>query len=1046
MVWRLALDMGTNSLGWAAFTLNVSGTVEELKDSGVRIFSDGREPSSKDRVGESLAVERRLARGVRRNRDRSLKRKRQLLNRLVKLGLMPEDVKERKALENLNPYVLRAAGVERILTPYELGRALFGLAQRRGFLSNRKSDGDDEETGKIKPKISELRAALGDQTLGQWMNCRLQAGKSIRFRGEEGDLYADRAMYIQEFDRIRDQQQAHHSLTPQNWDDIRDGNKRQGFDGIFYQRKLKPVERGRCEFFMDEYRAHKDLPAAHEFRILQEIGNLQYYDERQEKHSLNEAQREILIEKLHDQKTIPFNTIRKLKAPDGALLFPRECLFNLENGPRDKLNGHVTAIDMRKPDVLGELWNELTPDQQNDIMEMLHDAEEDSLLIKDLISGFGLSEKQAKALCKFKLSAATGHLSRKFMMRCAAIMREDHLGYDAAVREVYDDDGVFFHHSRYDVDQLLEKLPYYGSILKGSVIGGKPVDFDADENPEQHYGKINNPTVHVALNQLRKLINRLTERFGAPTEIHIELVRDLKKTAKARDKIAKQNKNFAKENERRSDIFRELHKGAVPSGLDLKKIRLWEELGSDQFSRPCPFSGKSISAAMLFNGEAEIEHILPFSRTLDNGTSNLTVAIRRANRVKANQTPYEAFANGQHADKGMIWHEISDRAKIYPPYKRWRFDADAMEKFEREGGFLARQLSDNAYISKITKRYLSHICDGNKIATIPGGLTAMMRGKWHLNSLLGDHNFKERNDHRHHAIDAFVVGLTDRSMLQKVSNNSKRSADDRVYIELPDITPWRNQLKEKLANMLISYKADHGVNGKMYKETAYGIIPPEQQDPDLKGYNLVTRKKIGSLSEKEIKAIRNHGWRRQIEQYIYEAKAVGVKLDKALIEFGKENNIKTIRILVSNQSATAIPSAPFKAYAPDSYVCVDIWQTHKGKAGEWKKGQHEWKGAFWSYAECKGGKPDKNMGKIEGKVLHPAAKFITRLFKNDVIEMEEDGEIKIMRVAGFSTTNNRIDLRPQYETDGKQRYISINVLKNLFKSKINYSEDGRRKG
>ena len=62
MLWRLALDMGTNSLGWAAFALGSAGEVENLMESGVRIFSDGREPSSKDRVGESLAVERRLAR------------------------------------------------------------------------------------------------------------------------------------------------------------------------------------------------------------------------------------------------------------------------------------------------------------------------------------------------------------------------------------------------------------------------------------------------------------------------------------------------------------------------------------------------------------------------------------------------------------------------------------------------------------------------------------------------------------------------------------------------------------------------------------------------------------------------------------------------------------------------------------------------------------------------------------------------------------------------------------------------------------------------
>jgi len=55
MTWRLALDMGTNSLGWAAFALSPSGKVGGLKDSGVRIFSDGREPSSKDRVRRELS-------------------------------------------------------------------------------------------------------------------------------------------------------------------------------------------------------------------------------------------------------------------------------------------------------------------------------------------------------------------------------------------------------------------------------------------------------------------------------------------------------------------------------------------------------------------------------------------------------------------------------------------------------------------------------------------------------------------------------------------------------------------------------------------------------------------------------------------------------------------------------------------------------------------------------------------------------------------------------------------------------------------------------
>jgi len=1046
MTWRLALDMGTNSLGWAAFSLNSFHQVGRLKDSGVRIFSDGREPSSKDRVGESLAVERRTARGARRNRDRRLKRKRQLITRLVQIGLLPEEAHARKSLETKNPYALRSTAVEHPLPPHDLGRALFHIGQRRGFLSNRKSDGDDEETGKIKPKISELRQALGDKTLGQWLYQRDKNGQSTRFRGEDGDLYADRAMYLNEFDRIRAIQEPHHSLTASDWDDLRNGNKGQAFDGIFFQRKLKPVEKGRCEFFIDEYRAHKDLPIAHEFRILQEVGNLQYYDQDQQKHDLNDEQRAAVFEKLKSQKTASFKALRSLKSTAGELIFPRGCSFNLESGPRDKLNGHATNIDMQKPDMLGEDWLTLSSAQQNDLLEILHDAADDDQLIKDLIEVFSFTKEQAKSVSKYKLSPATTHLSRKFMERCASIMREENLGYDAAVREVYDDDGVYFHHSRYDVDHLLEKLPYYGELLKGSVIGAKPADYDPIETPEQHYGKINNPTVHVALNQLRKLVNCLIDRFGPPSEIHVELVRDLKKTAYARDEIAKKNKNFAKANDGRAILFREQNNGRDPSGLDLKKMRLWEELGPDQWTRPCPFSGKIISAAMLFNGEAEIEHILPFSRTLDNGTANLTVATRQANRLKGNRTPYEAFGHNQLADQGMVWRDIAERAKSFPEHKRWRFDADAMEKFEEEGGFLARQLTDNAHISKLTKRYLSHICDQDKISTIPGGLTAMMRGKWYLNSLLGDHNYKERNDHRHHAIDAFVVGLTDRAMLQKVSNQTKRAADDRVHIDLPDITPLRNQLKDRLSSLIISYKPDHGTNGKMYKETAYGLVPPEKQDPDLKGYTLITRKKIAALTAKEIGAIRNRGWRSRLEQHIYEAKANGVKLDKALADFGRENNIKTIRILVSNQSATIIPSAPFKAYAPDSYVCVDIWQLPKSKAGKWKKGEFEWKGAFWSYADCKGETPDKNKGKIDKEPIHPAAKFITRLFKNDMIELENNGERKIMRVAGFSTTNNRIDIRPQYDTDGGQQYISLNVLKNMSLRKLHIHPDGQLRG
>jgi len=270
-----------------------------------------------------------------------------------------------------------------------------------------------------------------------------------------------------------------------------------------------------------------------------------------------------------------------------------------------------------------------------------------------------------------------------------------------------------------------------------------------------------------------------------------------------------------------------------------------------------------------------------------------------------------------------------------------------------------------------------------------------------------------------------------------------------VHIELPDITPLRDQLSERLDTIIVSYKPDHGVNGKMFNETAYGLVADEKRAPDLPSYGLVTRKKIGSLSLKEISAIRNLGWRTRVQAHVERASAAaGKKLEKKelakiLAEFGKENNIKTMRILVSNQTAISIPSAPWKAYAPDSFVCVDIWQVPKGKPGKWKTDEYEWHGAFWSYAQCKGKTPDKNNGLINGAPIHPAAKFISRLFKNDLLELVEGGQSKIMKVAGFSTSNNRIDLRPQYDTDGERKYFSINVLRETFQTKLRVSEDGR---
>lgn len=145
MRYRLALDLGSTSLGWAMVRLKDDQPAAVIK-AGVRIFSDGRNPKD----GASLAVSRRTGRAMRRRRDRLLKRKNRMAALLVQHGFFPDDMEQRKALEPLNPYELRAKGLDSPLSPAEFARALFHINQRRGFRSNRKTDKKDNDSGALK--------------------------------------------------------------------------------------------------------------------------------------------------------------------------------------------------------------------------------------------------------------------------------------------------------------------------------------------------------------------------------------------------------------------------------------------------------------------------------------------------------------------------------------------------------------------------------------------------------------------------------------------------------------------------------------------------------------------------------------------------------------------------------------------------------------------------------------------------------------------------------------------------------------------------------
>ena len=301
------------------------------------------------------------------------------------------------------------------------------------------------------------------------------------------------------------------------------------------------------------------------------------------------------------------------------------------------------------------------------------------------------------------------------------------------------------------------------------------------------------------------------KQFGRPAEIAIEFARALKHSPGKRSDIERKLACDQKQNAKRVRIIRQAvgNSGFDPSVRDLLKMRLWEELSPrDPRERRCIYSGERITRDKLLSDEVEIDHIVPFNLTLDDSLPNKIICMRYANRHKAGQTPFEAFgSNPTIYGYSYRWDEIARRAAKLRLLKQWGFAANARAKIEEHGGFMGRQLAETGWLARAANKYLAAIVDPNHVSVVPGALTSRIRRHWQLNSLLADHNHagvqdrtdhrlsltrqmefhraKNRSDHRHHAIDALVVALTDRGLF---ASAARASNDGREATEIP--LPW----------------------------------------------------------------------------------------------------------------------------------------------------------------------------------------------------------------------------------------------------------------
>ncbi len=703
----LGIDLGTNSIGWAI--VENQETSKRLLDRGVNIFQVGMKV---EKNVESPTVSKRTeARASRRKYFRQRCRKIKLLEILVEQKMCPplsdDDLKlwRTKKLfplnedfiewihtsdnDDRNPYHDRHRCLHQRLNlddeadRFTLGRALYHLAQRRGFLSNRKdpgegSDDKDSETGKVKKSISELSAemnACGCEYLGDYFYRLYGTGTRIRNR-----YTARKEHYLAEFDQICRTQQLDDALV------------RRLHNAIFYQRPLKSQKGsvGHCTFEKGKPRCNLSHPAFEQFRMLQVLNNIRIRRPGDaEFRSLNAEERQS-AEPLFYRKSKPKFEFAEIAAaiagkktprafresanPD-AVLFNYPDTFTVTGSPvtariREAFgNDYMAALRRDCKIADGKSDSQLV----NDLWHALYSFDDEDALQKWLTDNYGLSADAARKLAKplpqgyasLSLNAISKILpwllrgmrydQAVFLANLKAVLpadlwnspddREAVVEDIAAIVDDYSSNPLRKEYTLRQLicDRLLE-IPEVeprrlSRLYQPSVVEAYPAA-TADGQGRLMLGSprndgLRNPVVMRALFRLRHLVNALlaSGKIDRHTIVNVEMARELN-DANRRKAIYDYERNREKENLAYAAEIAKLYREETgrtiePTETDIQKYRLWKEQEGI-----CLYTGQQIGVADFIGADPrfDIEHTVPRSKNGADALANKTLCECRFNR------------------------------------------------------------------------------------------------------------------------------------------------------------------------------------------------------------------------------------------------------------------------------------------------------------------------------------------------------------------------------------------------------------------------------
>jgi len=961
----LGLDLGTNSIGWAI----VDKEKSEIIRMGSRIFPEGV-MNLGDGEGREISKNagRTENRGARRQFFRRRLRKRHLLRELSKNNLCPVPFSSVKIWTNkevfnhdefkdwikLNPYELRSKGINEEITLHELGRILYHMIQRRGFLSNSRSAGSDEKENSVifkgndEGKIgisSTLENIEEGKTLGSYLNS-IQPKENKPFEDNLERIrnrYTTRQMYIDEFEKLWEVQSKFHPELTNELKTILGGRRKDNYekDGVlFHQRPLRSQKHlvGNCTFEPNKTKALISAIPFEEFRVYQWVNTVECNGEK-----LNEKDRETIVNQLFSKEKVKFMALRRaLKKNDNTYQ------FNYKDD--DAIVGSHAISNFSNKKFFGPAWFDLNEKQKEDIWHVIYFFDDKEKLTKYAKEKWGFDDEKAVKIADFNLKEGYSSLSIKAINNILPFLKKGFI-YDIAValggvKNAFGENWNKLSESELDFietnvpeivrtkikggyieelkrvlshefhlsDKQLKKLYHHSSSISTSeILDSLPLGTDADKEIQS----IKNPVVITALFELRRLVNELIDEYGSFDTIKVEMARDLKISKSKRNDIRREQKRLEKENDRVKNELINLKQRITHDSI--LKYKLWEECNNT-----CPFTGKKIPVEKLFSGEVQIEHIFPWSRSLNDSFMNKTLCFADENRAKGNKTPFE-FYSAQSSEK---WEEVKTRAldcfknkKGYPnAYAKFK----QFVKTKHDSDFVSRQLNDTRYISKEAKNYLGKICKDVQVS--PGQATAKLRHFWGMNGILNDDNAKSREDHRHHAVDALVMACTERKFLMEMSKwNTYNRNSSLTNFPLP----WDNFINEahdKVEEILVSHRrmkniitrrthtvekngkkyANLGVaaRGQLHKETVFG----RRQSPNAEEAFHVRKPIETIVTEKHLNKVVDPNIRTLIMKRVNELGGiVKGKLPEGTFFTTDENGHKKSMIYLPNKNGAPVP-------------------------------------------------------------------------------------------------------------------------------------------